>query len=59
MPRTENQKWPEPGPITKVGPKLPKREPITKWPKPKPETEPYIKRPRKDGNPDETGKRAK
>ena len=52
-------KWPKPGPITKVGPKLPETEPITEWPKPKPETSPYIKRQREDGNPDESGNRAK
>lgn len=59
MSRMENPKWPEPGPITKVGPKLPNPEPITKWPKPSPKTGPYIKRPRRDGYPDESGKRAK
>ena len=52
-------KWPKPGPITKAGPKLPKTEPITEWPKPELGTEPYIKRQRKDGNPDESGDRAK
>ena len=59
MPRTENWKWFELGPITEVGPKLPKIEPITEWPKPEPETTPYIKRQRRDGNPDESGDRAK
>ncbi|MFC1954320.1 hypothetical protein ACFLVZ_00650 [Chloroflexota bacterium] len=51
--------WPKPGPITEVGPKLPKINPVTEWPKPKPGTNPYIKRQRKDGNPDESGDRAK
>ena len=39
--------------------KLPKVTPIVTWPKPPPNTTPYIKRIRKDGNPDESGDRAR
>jgi hypothetical protein len=59
MPNKGYPKWPEPGPITKIGPKLPKVDPITKWPKPEPVTRPYVKRQKRDGNPDESGDRAK
>ncbi len=52
-------KWPSPGPITEVGPKISNPKPVTEWPKPEPGTAPYIKRQRKDGNPDESGDRAK
>jgi len=52
-------KMPRKIPIRKVGPHLPREEPITKWPKP-PVTYPGVIRPRRtDGEPDDAKHRAR
>lgn len=59
MTRVGKWNWPEIPPIREIGPGFPSFEPVAPWPKPEPHPGPYIKAPTKDGNPDESGDRAR